>query len=346
MPEPFRPTTDKPLTVSDPSAGRRRVVAVAVPKSDPLELIGPVEVLVTTNIILQQAGLSETLGYDIEVVAPQTGTVFSWNGMKLVAEKSFKQVRGPVDTLLVQALDWNEESLRDRKFVDWLGRTGKKVRRCCAICTGAYLLAEAGLLENRRATLHWAWAEDLQARYPNIQVEPDPIFIKDDHIYTSAGATAGLDLMLALVEEDFGRDVALKVAQFMVLFLKRPGNQAQFSAQLSSNLAEKDSIRDVQAWIVDHLDEDLSVETLAENTNMSPRNFSRVFTREVGTTPGRYVEQARLERARQYLEESKLPVGRVASTCGYGTSEAMRLAFVRRLGIAPREYRQRFASAR
>ncbi|MCC6144547.1 MAG: GlxA family transcriptional regulator [Candidatus Hydrogenedentes bacterium] len=343
MAQPFCPRLAQPIQVNGPAAPRR-VVAVAVPGSDPLELVGPLEVLNAANVVLQLGTGRRRPGYEIQVVAREPGEIYAWNGLRMIADQTIHDLPKVLDTLLVPAMDGQEASLGDRPFIQWLAKAGARARRTCSICTGTYFLAKAGLLDGRRATTHWAWCEDFARRFPKVKMDRDPIFVKDGHFYTSAGGTAGLDLMLALVEEDFGREVALKTAQFLVIFLKRPANQSQFSVQLSSQLAESDGIREVQAWVYDHLDEDLSVEALAARASMSPRNFARVFTREVGMPPGRFVEQARVECARRQLEETRAPVQQIAERCGYGTAETMRLAFLRQLGASPREYRARFTT--
>jgi transcriptional regulator GlxA family with amidase domain len=212
------------------------------------------------------------------------------------------------------------------------------------MCTGTFLLAAAGLLDGRRATSHWLFCDELTRLFPKVRVERDPIYIRDGAIYTGVGASAGLDLALALVEADVGRRIALAVAKREVFFLKRPGGQAQFSVQLSAQIAEREPLRDLQTWISDHLDADLSVEALARRAAMSSRNFCRVFVREVGMTPGRFVERARLEAARRLLEDSARSVPAVAAACGFGSAETLRLAFQRALGVSPKTYRSRFYS--
>ena len=197
-------------------------------------------------------------------------------------------------------------------------------------------------MDGRRATTHWARVPSFARRYPAVEVDGDPIFVKDGSVYSSAGVTAGMDLALALVEEDLGRDLALQVARHLVLFLKRPGSQSQFSAQLAGQLAYRDPLREVQQYVADHPEADLSVAALASRTGMSPRNFARVFTREVGLTPARFVEQTRLEAARRRLEESDDGVEQVASCCGFGTAETMRRTFLRRIRVSPADYRLRF----
>jgi transcriptional regulator GlxA family with amidase domain len=223
--------------------------------------------------------------------------------------------------------------------------TAARARRVASVCTGTFLLAEAGLLHGKQVTTHWGRCRRLQRRYPDLTVDPDPIFVRDGDVYTSAGVTAGIDLCLALVEADHGRERALWVARQLVVFLKRPGGQAQFSSHLSAQLAERDAVAEVQTWVADHLDEDLSVARLAERAAMSPRHFARVFRAETGVTPARYVERARVEQARTRLEESNQGIEEIAYACGFGTAETMRRAFLRALRVGPSEYRQRFRAA-
>ncbi len=230
-------------------------------------------------------------------------------------------------------------------LVGWLRAHAGRAERLVSVCTGAFLLAEAGLLDGRRVTTHWASCDTLAERFPGVRVDPDPIFVRDGHVATSAGVTAGIDLALALVEEDLGREAALTVARYLVVFLRRPGGQAQFSAQLRAQSARREPLRDLQGWISDHPGADLSVEALAERVGLSPRQFARAFTAEVGVTPGRYVDRVRLEAARRLLEDSSRGIEQVARDCGYGTPEAMRRAFLRVLGVSPAEYRRRFRTS-
>ena len=254
--------------------------------------------------------------YAVEVVSPGE-TVCAWPGLRLVAERSYRAVRGAIDT----GVGLPDDARRDPELVRWLARVAPRTRRVVGLCTGAFLLAEAGLLDGRVATTHWAFCDELAKRFPAINVQPDPIYVRDGGVYTSAGATAGLDLVLALVEEDLGRRMALAVAQWMVVFLKRPGGQAQFSVQLSAQMADQEPIRELQAWVLDHPGADLSVEALARRVHMSPRNFFRVFVREVGMTPGRFVERVRVEAARRLLEETSRGVPDVATASGFGSQE-------------------------
>jgi transcriptional regulator GlxA family with amidase domain len=246
----------------------------------------------------------------------------------------------PPDLLIVPGGE--DAGCRDPDFVARIRALAPDTRRVASVCTGAFALAEAGLLDGRRATTHWLQCQALQEQYPAVEVDPDPIFIKDGNVATSAGVTAGIDLALALVEDDLGRDAALSIARGLVVFLRRPGNQAQFSAQLSAQVAKRAPLRDVQQWIAEHPAGDLSVEALAEKARLSPRHFARAFAAEVGMTPGRYVERTRLEAARSRLEDTAEGIEQTARACGYRTPEAMRRAFIEALGISPAEYRRRF----
>jgi transcriptional regulator GlxA family with amidase domain len=230
----------------------------------------------------------------------------------------------------------------DPELVAWVRAHAPRARRVASVCTGAFLLAAAGLLDGRRVTTHWAYCDRLRERYPAVDVDPDPIFIKDGNLSTSAGITAGIDLALALVEDDLGRDMALAIARELVVFLRRPGNQAQFSAQLSAQVAKRAPLREVQQWIAEHPSGDLSVEALAQRASLSPRQFARAFAAEVGLPPGRYVERTRLEAARRHLEDTAEGIEQTARACGYRTTESMRRAFVEALGVSPAEYRRRF----
>ena len=320
----------------------RRVVVVAMPCAEVVEVGGILDIFYLVEQRLADARAADS-GYAVEVVSPVT-TVRTWPGLRLLADRSYRAVHDPIDTLIVTGIDGPDDAQRDPALVRWLVRVAPRTRRIVGLCTGSFLLAEAGLLDGRRATTHWAYCDELARRYPAVTVEPDPIYVRDGGIYTSAGATAGLDVVLALVEEDLGRRLALAVAQWMVVFLKRPGGQAQFSAQLSTQLAERDPLRDLQGWILDHPGAELSVETLAHRVSMSPRNFFRVFVREVGMTPARFVERVRVETARRLLEETARDVPDVAAACGFGSPETMRIAFRRALGVSPKSYRSRFCT--
>jgi transcriptional regulator GlxA family with amidase domain len=312
----------------------RRVVIVAFPGVQTLDVTGPAEVLRAATKI-------HPPGYEVTVVAPGEGPLRT-STVTMVPDSSFNACRFPIDTLIVAGGTGTRRAEEDEALIAWLREAAGRARRVASVCTGALLLAKGGLLDGRRATTHWASCAELAARYPAVTVEPDPIFVRDGNVATSAGVTAGMDLALALVEEDLGRDVALSAARWLVLFLKRPGGQSQFSAQLAAQTAERAPLRELQAWIPDHLDRDLSVPALARRSAMSERNFARAFRRETGMTPAAYVEAARVESARMALETGDLPVENVARQSGFGTVETMRRAFRRRVGVSPVDYRTRF----
>ena len=322
----------------------RRIAIVAHPDAQLLDVAGPLEVFAGASRFLRERGARSGDAYAIELLAPRAGALVTSSGLTLVADRAFSTVRGGVDTLLVAGGDVRA-AMRDAALLAWLRRMAARVRRLGSVCTGSFVLAAAGLLDGRRATTHWAYTELLARAYPRVAVDPDPIFVRDGHVYTSAGVTAGMDLALALVEEDLGREVALQVARRLVLFLRRPGGQSQFSAQLATQAADREPLRELQSWILDHLTDDLSVAALAHRVAMSPRNFARVFAAEVGVTPARFVERARVEAARRRLEESERGVEEVAAQCGFGSAESMRCAFVRTLRVPPSAYRNRFRSA-
>ena len=312
----------------------RRVVIVAFPGVQTLDVTGPAEVL-------RAATKLHPPGYEVRVVAPEEGPLRT-STVAIVPDSSLSACSGAIDTLIVAGGTGTRRAEDDDALISWLRKAAGQSRRVTSVCTGAFLLAKAGLLDGRRATTHWASCADLAERYPAVSVEPDPIFVRDGNVATSAGVTAGMDLALALVEEDLGREVALEAARWLVLFLKRPGGQAQFSAQLAAQIAERQPLRELQAWIPDHLDQDLSVPALARRSAMSERNFARAFRRETGMTPAAYIEGARVESARIALETGDLPVDQVARQVGFGTVETMRRAFGRRVGVSPMDYRSRF----
>ncbi len=342
------PEYDIPAVTSLPKksgAKKRRIVVVTNPSAGSLEYMGPLQVFDEARLFLEYSGRPD-LAYNIEIVTTGKGPIYRQKGLSISAGTPYHRVRGTVDTLLFQATDEKDACLRDERFIAWVAKMSHRVRRIVSICTGSFILAEAGVLDGRRATTHWCACEDFRRRYPRVNLEPDPIFVKDGHVYTSAGATSGMDLAISLVEEDFGTEFARRVAQGLVMFLRRPGNQAQFSVQVATEVPDAEGIQEIQTYIVDNLEADLRIETLADRFNMSPRNFTRVFTRKLGVAPGRYVEQCRLERARQYLEDTDEPLSAVSERCGYATPDGLRLAFDRNLAITPRAYRRSFSSAR
>jgi transcriptional regulator GlxA family with amidase domain len=301
-----------------------------------LDVAGPVDVFAGASRYLTARG---ERGYQVLTASLGGGPVRTTAGLRLTPDLDLADAPSP-QTLVVPGGDGTRHG--GRGLADWLRANAGRAQRLVSVCTGAFLLAEAGLLDGRRATTHWRYCDSLARRHPEVTVEPDPIFIQDGDVTTSAGVTAGIDLALALVEADHGRDTALAVARDLVMFLRRPGGQAQFSTQLAAQTAQRPTLRDVQHWIAANPAADLSVEALARRSNLSARQFARAFRAEVGVAPGRYVDQVRLEAARRTLEDTEAGVEQVARQCGYGTPEAMRRAFVRELGVPPSDYRSRF----
>ncbi|MFI6156499.1 GlxA family transcriptional regulator [Kitasatospora sp. NPDC051170] len=315
----------------------RSVVLVLYDGVQSLDVTGPLEVFTGAGAAARRPG-----AYRVTTASPGGAAVRSSSGLRMLPDADLAEA-GPVHTLLVPGGEVVEDP--DGALVAAVRELAGRAERVVSVCTGAFLLAEAGLLDGRRATTHWSYCEALAARYPRVQVDPDPIHVRDGHIATSAGVTAGIDLALALVEEDLGREAALLVARHLVMFLRRPGNQAQFSTQLAAQVAARQPLRELQRWIAEHPEADLSVEELARRAALSPRHFARAFAAEVGVTPGRYVDGVRLEAARRRLEDTDEGVEEIARSCGYGTPEAMRRAFVRALAAPPAEYRRRFRPA-
>ncbi|PPK63623.1 GlxA family transcriptional regulator [Actinokineospora auranticolor] len=308
-----------------------------------LDATGPMDVFAGANTRLERTGHAP--GYDVVTASLGGMPVTAANGLRLLPDRDLAIAPRP-DVLVVPGgiIPDPEHSDEHARLIRWLAAHAPGVPRLVSVCTGAFLLADAGLLAGRRATTHWAYCAQLARRHPDIAVDPEPIFVRDGHVATSAGVTAGIDLALALVEDDHGRDVALAIARHLVVFLRRPGDQAQFSAHLAAQVATRQPLRELQSWIAEHPDADLSVPALAGRCGLSPRHFARAFAREVGVAPGRYVDQVRLEAARLRLQDSADSVERVARACGYGSTEAMRRAFQRALSVGPAEYRRRFTS--
>ncbi|MET9534349.1 MULTISPECIES: GlxA family transcriptional regulator [unclassified Streptomyces] len=313
---------------------QREVLFVVFDGLQSLDVTGPMEVFAGAGHIDRDA-------YTLRTASLDGCAVRTSSGLTLVPDGRLADAGDP-HTLLVPGGQGTRAP--DPRLIDWLREHAPRAERIVSVCTGALLLAGAGLLDGHRATTHWSVCDHLARTHPAVEVDHEPIFVRDGKLATSAGVTAGIDLALALVEEDLGRDIALAVARHLVVFLRRPGNQAQFSVQLAAQIARRDPLRDVQQWISEHPGGDLSVESLAGRARMSPRHFARAFRAETGTTPGRYVELVRLEHARRLLEDTTDPVAEISRTCGYGTPEAMRRAFLKTVAAAPAEYRRRFRS--
>ena len=323
---------------------QKRVVILGLAPVDALDVIGPAEVFALANRM--HAG--ETAPYVLELVSAGTDVyVESETGIGLRGHRTLADERRasrPIDTLIVATGTGSLEHL-DGTAIDWLRVRAKTARRVCSICVGAFALAEAGLLDGRRATTHWAMANRLAERYPAVRVDPNPIWVKDGNLYTSAGITAGIDLALALVGEDLGNSVALELAKGLVLFLRRPGGQAQFSVSLQAQKGMSPALDALRLWVNEHLGAEITVEMLADVANSSVRTLVRMFQREMKTTPAKYVEEVRLEAVCQALELGGRSLESIARRYGYQSVDVLRRAFVRRLGVTPKEYAQRFGTA-
>jgi transcriptional regulator GlxA family with amidase domain len=316
----------------------RKIDVLAFPAVQLLDVTGPMQVFASANDIVADAGGARP--YRLRIVA-QGGEVVTASAGVTLAAGPLTSCDEALDTLIVAGGEGVDSASEDPVLVDWVRRKASKARRVASICTGAFLLGAAGVFDGRRAATHWKFCAGLAERYPAVRVEPDPIFICDGPVWTSAGVTAGIDLALALVEQDLGRSVALAVARYLVVFLKRPGGQAQFSATLALQVAD-DRFGSLHDWISEHLASDLSLSVLADQAGMSERTFSRRYAQATGHTPARAIERLRVEAARRLLSESRLPVKRIAQLCGFGSEETLRRSLLRLLSVTPQDYRSRF----
>lgn len=314
-----------------------RIAILALPGVQMLNLAGPMDIFAEA---CRQLG--DPKAYGVEIFGLTMDPIVTQNGARILPDRAIDTELRDVDTLLIAGSPSVADYEDHPEVARWISEGARRVRRLGSTCTAALLLARAGALDGRRATTHWNSTARLAERYPAIRVEADRIFVKDGPVYTSAGVTAGMDLALALVQEDHGRPLALRIAKELVLFLQRPGGQSQFSVHLSAQAAEVGPIRDIQEWILGNLGRDLSVETLAARAGMSGRNFARQFKRELGMTPGDYVEAVRVESARRILEESDTPLKKVAVLSGFNDPTGLRRAFMRRIAVTPVQYRRRF----
>ncbi|HKY75505.1 MAG TPA: helix-turn-helix domain-containing protein [Acidimicrobiia bacterium] len=318
----------------------RELVVVGHPGVLGMELTGACDIFSLANAVAVQAGRPPA--YRVTVSSMGGGPLALDGGIQLAGTADLAGLRRSIDTLLLVGGRCAHEAAEDDAFVRVVRRQAARSRRVGALCTGAFILAAAGLLEGRRATTHWLFGDLLAQRHPGVSVDTDPVFTGSDGVWTSAGVTASFDLLLSFVEEDLGADVARDVARVLVVFLRRTGNQAQYSAQLQTQVADRRPVRELQQYIADHPDADLSLGALARRLNMSPRHLGRVFCQQVGMSPGRYVERIRLETARRRLEESDQSVEAVAVSAGFGSTETMRRVFVSNLAVSPADYRRRF----
>ena len=317
------------------AASSRRVIVLAVPPVDEFDLVCPIQVFGAAN------RLAGKPVYSVEVATNGKDEKVQGEGgvLSFVAETSYKALNEKFDSLLL-VCGLTTRSARDQALFSWLRRIAPTVRRLGSVCVGSFLLAEAGLLNGKRATSHWRFSEELARRYPKVKVESELVWVKDGNIYTSAGISAGIDLAIAWVEEDCGATVAQEVARELVLFLRRSGGQKQLSVTLSAQASEMKAIQELQVWIMENLRKKLSVEVLAGRAAMSVRNFERVFTREVGRTPSKYILQARVEAARHRLEQTDGGLKQIAAACGFGSADVLRRSFSRFVGVTPNQYRQ------
>jgi transcriptional regulator GlxA family with amidase domain len=318
----------------------RLIEVLAYPAVQLLDVTGPLQVFASANDLVAEAG--GTPPYRLRVVAKGVQGVTASAGVG-IATHPLPRSGAALDTLMVAGGPGVEAAIADTALTKWVGERARKARRVASVCTGSFLLAASGVLDGRRAATHWSFCAELARRFPAVRVESDPIFVRDGSVWTSAGVTAGIDLALALVEEDLGRALALAVARYLVVFLKRPGGQAQFSTALSLQAAE-DKFGVLHDWIGRHLADDISLPVLASQAGMSERSFSRRYAEATGLTPVHAVERLRVEAARRLLSESRLPVKRISQRCGFGSEETMRRSFLRLLATTPQDYRARFSA--
>lgn len=305
-----------------------------------LDVAGPTSVFSTATSLLGRGR-----GYDVRLVAERAGSILTSSGVTLTAIHALGSIRGEIDTLIVPgglpgAID------DAAALVPIVRRLAARTRRLASVCSGAFILSRAGMLDGRAAVTHWAGCEQLRREHPQCRVEEDRIFVRDGNIWTSAGVSTGIDLALAMVEEDHGAQLALDIARWLVVYLRRPGGQSQFSAPLAAQIAERKGLRDLLQWMTDHIEADLSVAALAARASMSERTFARVFAAETRFTPAAYVERLRIDAARRSLETTRKSVKQIARACGFGTVETMHRAFRRSVASTPLQYRARFATPR
>jgi len=319
----------------------RTIVLLGFEGCAALDISGPHEVFALSSHLAPRDAAPP---YRLMLLADRAGPFRAANNFGLIADSSWRHFRGTADTLIVAGGPDMTPVTGNRTLLDWLRQMSTRTRRIGSICTGAFALAEAGLLNARRATTHWMDVDRLAKAYPKVQVDPDAIYVRDGKFFTSAGITAGMDLALALVEEDLGRDAALAVARMLVMYLKRPGGQSQFSASLQAQATEGRRLAPLLSWLTEHYRESISVETMASRAAMSARTFARVFLAETGDTPAYYLEKLRLEHASRLLETTGISLDSAARDCGFTGREQLRRAFQRHRGVTPQEYQKRFCT--
>lgn len=323
----------------------RHIAFLVMPNATLLDITGPYEVFSLAAQRLQQFGRNDFPSYILHTLSTGRNKIIrTSSGLCLQSEGALKSADYPIDTLIIPGIPENLEDMADARTLDWIKQQSTRVRRICSVCTGAFILAEAGVLDNRNVATHWKVCDKLAKDYPSLKVDRESIFVKDGNVYTSAGISSGIDLALALIEEDFGRTLALEVARELVVYLKRPGNQAQFSVALKHQESDYNPVQSVKEWLLENLKENITVEKLAERALMSPRNFARVFKRETGITPAKYIEKLRLEAACRFLTETQLSMETISNDCGLVNIDNMRRMFIRHLKVTPSDYRKRFRS--
>lgn len=319
---------------------KKLIVVVPMPGTFLLDIAGPCDVFAAADQALNGEG-----GYEVMLASPlNTKTIHSKSGIDLICPVIATSITRPIDTLIVAGFPMAMLKTSPH-FIQWLRDIYPRLNRIGSICVGTYALAEAGILDGKQATTHWEHSQQFQLRYPQIKVDTNPFYTQDGNVYSSGGVASGIDLSMALVEEDYGREVALRVARKLVLHLKRPGYQSQFSKLLEVNSFENSIAGKLYPWMIHHLAEDLSIEQLAEHSSMSVRNFARVFPRETGLTPAKFVEKVRVEVARKYLEDSDLSMEQIAEKCGLGGLISMRRTFLRHMMVSPSDYRRSFRTS-
>ncbi|NDW09781.1 GlxA family transcriptional regulator [Dysgonomonas sp. 520] len=326
----------------------RHIAFLVISDATLLDITGPLEVFYQANDCVESLNRKGSFYYKIHTISViKNKRIKTASGVVFDCDENIQDIDYEIDTLFIPGVPNRMQSdyRLGKKILNWIREQSLKVERICSVCTGTFFLAEAGILEGRNATTHWELCDRLAQDYPLIKVKKDPIFVKDGNIYTSAGISSGMDLALALVEEDSGRSLAMDVARQMVLYLKRPGNQSQYSSVLIHQNTDYKPIQDIENWIVDNLQGNLTVENLAEKASMSPRNFARVFLRETGITPAKYVDKMRVESACRYLVDTQLSFKEIAVLCGLGSVDNMRKVFMKYLQITPVDYRKNFRTA-
>jgi len=329
------------------NSASKLVVIVIPPDVQLMHAAGPNDIFSYVSKLLREQSGNKMDGYEILLASTSNNkSVMSNSGLPLACKVSTAEIEEKIDTLIIAGASTVEGMINiSPDFYKWLVAIFPYVRRVAAVCTGAFVLAKAGLLDHKTATTHYEFSTALKERYPLIKVETNPFFVKDGKIYTSGGVSSGINMSLAFIEEDFGREIALKVARKLVLELKRPGNQAQFSTFLPGMELNSALVKTLRPWIMQHIAEEIKVEQMAQQVNMSPRNFARVFLNDTKLTPAKFLEKLRIEIARQYLEDSEFSLEHIASICGMGSMVSMRRVFLRHLEISPSYYRSSFKSS-